>query len=246
MKNTTKKCKFCQTDIPAKAKVCPNCKRTLKSHGCLTFLIAFLIVCAFIGVIIAFIDKNGVSTKPDISKFLDVTNEQSEKINAILTDCGISKLKTVEHDPALDNAHMENETGYRLTANGIDNIILYLDSNNAVYALRYADYDLYADNAVVASILDYCFTTKEMSDLQIKCEAKVKEVLKSPTTAKFPNILEWKFGKNRNIVTIQSYVNSQNGFGATIQSDFQFIIDTDTNTIQSFIFDGQEMITSNE
>ena len=26
----TKVCKFCQSEIPKKAKVCPNCKRTLK------------------------------------------------------------------------------------------------------------------------------------------------------------------------------------------------------------------------
>ncbi len=43
-KSSTKKCKFCQADIPKKAKVCPNCKRTLKSHGCLTVLIALIIV----------------------------------------------------------------------------------------------------------------------------------------------------------------------------------------------------------
>lgn len=31
MKNETKKCKYCQTDIPKKAKICPNCKK--KQHG---------------------------------------------------------------------------------------------------------------------------------------------------------------------------------------------------------------------
>ena len=51
------------------------------------------------------------------------------------------------------------------------------------------------------------------------------------------------FSKNKNIITVQSYVDSQNGFGAMIRSEFQFIIDTDTDTIQSLIFDGQEMIT---
>lgn len=44
-------------------------------------------------------------------------------------------------------------------------------------------------------------------------------------------------------MTVQGYVDAQNSFGAETRSKFQFIIDTDTNTIQSFIFDGQEMIT---
>ena len=40
----TKKCKFCQTDIPKKAKVCPNCMRPLKSHGCLFSILLFVII----------------------------------------------------------------------------------------------------------------------------------------------------------------------------------------------------------
>ena len=48
----TKVCKFCQSVIPKKAKVCPVCKRTVKSHGC---LIAFLVTLASIaGIIIVF------------------------------------------------------------------------------------------------------------------------------------------------------------------------------------------------
>lgn len=43
MENTTKKCKYCLTEIPKKAKVCPNCKRTLKSHGCLISVLIFII-----------------------------------------------------------------------------------------------------------------------------------------------------------------------------------------------------------
>ena len=112
----------------------------------------------------------------------------------------------------------------------------------SVYNIRFADYDLYLDGTVVATIQDYTLTTDEASDLMINCEDKVKEVLKSPSTAKFPNILEWGFKKEKNIVTVQGYVDAQNDFGAEIRSDFQFIIDTDTNTIQLFVFDGQEML----
>ena len=38
MKDTgeeTKKCKYCQSDIPKKAKVCPVCKKKQGGHGCL-------------------------------------------------------------------------------------------------------------------------------------------------------------------------------------------------------------------
>lgn len=59
MKNTTKKCKFCQADIPKKAKVCPNCKRTLKSHGYLISILVFIIIfCG--GIAMAINLNNGI------------------------------------------------------------------------------------------------------------------------------------------------------------------------------------------
>ena len=36
----TKKCKYCQSEIDKKAKVCPVCKRSLKGHGCLVAVVA--------------------------------------------------------------------------------------------------------------------------------------------------------------------------------------------------------------
>ena len=52
--NETKKCKYCQTDIPKKAKVCPKNKKNLKSHGCLAGVSIFLcviVVCIFIAAL---------------------------------------------------------------------------------------------------------------------------------------------------------------------------------------------------
>lgn len=46
-----KNCKYCQTEISAKAKVCPNCRRKLKPNGCLTAIGGFFILMIVIGVI---------------------------------------------------------------------------------------------------------------------------------------------------------------------------------------------------
>lgn len=40
----TKKCKYCQSEIDQKAKVCPVCKRTIKGHGCLVAILIVLII----------------------------------------------------------------------------------------------------------------------------------------------------------------------------------------------------------
>lgn len=242
-----KKCKYCQMEIPKKAKVCPNCNRALKGHGCLVSILIFLAI----GVICSIIMTKGIEDmekhpeKYDDSiaaKYIEVTGEQGESIDCILKECGIENVKTFEHDELLDNAHVEGEIGYRIGTKEVNNIILYLTRDKSVYSVRYADYDLYADGKTIATVNDYRISSSEASQLKINCENKVKETLKSPSTAKFPNITEWGFKKEKNITTVQGYVDAQNSFGAELRSNFQFVIDTDTNTIQSYIFDGQEMI----
>lgn len=54
----TKKCKFCQSEIPKKAKVCPVCKRKLKTIGCLPVIAVFILIIA--GVAIYFAQINGI------------------------------------------------------------------------------------------------------------------------------------------------------------------------------------------
>lgn len=252
------KCPECGKQVSNKAHTCPNCgcpiqnsivqtntiskipnKRKKNSSGCLVII---LILCLFSGFV-ALTAENS-NTTSIISKSIDVTDKQSERITTILEKCGIETIKSIKHDTLLDNAHFKGETGYRITINDdVDNIILYLKSNKKVYSIRYADNNLYAKGKVVSTIQDYTFTSRETSELMINCKNQVKEILTSPSTAKFPNILDWGFAKNKNIVTVQSYVDAQNSFGATVRSEFQFVINTDTNTIQSFIFDGQELIS---
>ena len=42
MENRTKKCKYCQSEIDMKARVCPVCKRAVKTHGCLVSIVVVL------------------------------------------------------------------------------------------------------------------------------------------------------------------------------------------------------------
>ena len=250
VKNATKQCKFCRSVIDARANVCPVCKRTLsKGNGCLITLLVFVVLfigLGFLSIPMVIKDLKANPPRNDDSiaaKHIDVTSEQSELIDSVLKSCGITEVKKIEHDELLDNAHADGETGYRIAvSNDIDNVILYLNSDKSVYSLRYADYDLYADNSTLATLQDYTFTTKELTNIQLQCEEKVKGILKSPSTAKFPSILEWGFSKEKNIIKVQSYVDSQNSFGAEIRSYFSFTLDTDANAFQSFVFDGQELL----
>lgn len=217
-------------------------KKNILLRGCLTVIIIFFSICVCIGIIMSLTMDKVTNKKSEISKYIDVTDEQSKKINNVLIDCGIEKIDSAEHDELLDNVHTEGETGYRLTSGNIDNIILYLSIDKSVYTIRYNDYDLYADGVTIATLQDYTVSLDELNKYQHLCQEKVKEVLKSPSTAKFPNYTEWGFKQELNTFTVQGYVDAENGFGAEIRSNFQFVIDTDTDTIQSFIFDCEELI----
>lgn len=219
-----------------------------KPYTSIKLILLAVAVCFIIGYFVNLYSKydknapNTVTDNPISSKYIDITNEEGKKIDEILKECGINDVDTFEHDELLDNAHSKGETGYRISIDVADNIILYLNKDKSVHSIVYNDNKLYKKNKAVAKIQDYTFTIEEASKWQSLCQEKVKEILKSPSTAKFPNFTEWGFGKEKNKITIQGYVDSQNSFGTEIRSKFQFIINSKSNTIKSFIFDGEELI----
>lgn len=217
-------------------------KKRVFLRGCLTIILVFFVLCAGIGIIMSLTMDKVTTKKSMIGKYIELTDEQGQNIDATLAECGIEKIDSAEHDELLDNAHMEGETGYRMASGNIDNIILYLNADMTVNQIKYNDYVLYADGSKNATLQDYSVSMDEVNKYQSLCEAKVKEVLKSPSTAKFPNYTGWGWKQELNTFTVQGYVDAENGFGAEIRSTFQFVIDMSTDTIQSFIFDGEELI----
>lgn len=112
-----KKCKFCQTDIPKKSKVCPNCKRTLKSHGC---LITILAVVFFLGAVIigigAFVGQNNL-----IQKSVSGVSDNSEYItmdeyNQIDTGLSYEEVKKI--------VGSDGEVTSQVESNGIKIVII--------------------------------------------------------------------------------------------------------------------------
>ncbi len=61
----TKPCKFCQSEIPVKATVCPICKRTLKKkHTALGIICTILGIFIFVGVISAMSSGSDSNSEP--------------------------------------------------------------------------------------------------------------------------------------------------------------------------------------
>lgn len=80
MKKETKLCKYCKTEIPIKAKVCPNCKRGIRSFGQLFIDAVLMLIVAFIVLPILFNScSNGNKDEP--KKVGTTDSEQSNNSN---------------------------------------------------------------------------------------------------------------------------------------------------------------------
>lgn len=215
-----------------------------RGHGCLVVilgvLIFFIVVIAIIGGAISKSNKQASSTTS--GKYIAELNEnQAKKVDEILSQCGIDPILEITHDDGLDNAHKKGETGYRITTKYADNVILYLNKNKGVSLIKYADHKLYTKGKVKANLQDYIIDIDEVNDLMLQCEEAVKSILKSPSTAKFPDYTGWGFTqKNKDVYIVSGYVDAENSFGAATRSDFSFKIKK--GSIVSFVFDGKEII----
>lgn len=203
-----------------------------KKKGC---LVPILIIFALIGGMVL-----AISSAADIENgiFENVSIEESAKAREILKECGIENIKSVTHDELLD---YDGLIGYRVSTelDKIGDVCVYFD-NEKLRQVRFLGQYLYRNQQVEAVAQDFYVTTDEATSYQINCQKAIKELLKSPATAKFPNITEWGLKKEDGVVTVQSYVDAQNSFGAMIRSYFQFKIKD--NTVTSLMFDGTEYI----
>lgn len=50
-KPTTKLCKYCKTEIPYDAKICPNCKKSQKPNGCLIAILVVVVLFVLVGIV---------------------------------------------------------------------------------------------------------------------------------------------------------------------------------------------------
>lgn len=74
----------------------------------------------------------------------------------------------------------------------------------------------------------------------------VLKALKAPSSAKFPNLLlegdQWRIGKKGDVVTVVSWVDAQNSFGAMLRNDFILQYSYSTKDLLYFQFAGEDVI----
>lgn len=216
--------------------------------GCLGFIGLFIFLIILGSILDKASEDDSISSQDEsyskeskkIAKDFGVSPASGENIAKSLKEVGIEKYQKVQHDELLDNAHFENEKGYRLSTSEVDNIIIYLDQQDEVYEIKYANEVLFVEKQPRKNITDLVISREEQTNLQIYSEETITKLLKAPSTAKFPNILKWEMWKEDGVTNVKSYVDAQNGFGAMIRSEFHLKLED--NTLKSLVMDGQEYI----
>lgn len=209
--------------------------------GCLIIILVLVAMFAILlGIAVFLGDELGATPEGKLAKELEVSVEDAEVILETFREVGIDEYTFIEHDELLDNAHFEGERGFRISGREFSNVILYLNPDSSIYQIKFADNILFENNETLTNINDFILTNQQKSRIQYEIQETIKKLLKSPSTAEFPNILEWYIEKVDGEIIVRSYVDSQNGFGATIRSEFQIKIKEDE--ITSLIIDGKEYI----
>ena len=75
-------------------------------------------------------------------------------------------------------------------------------------------------------------------------EKTIKDILKSPATAKFVDVNAYELTSQKDIWAVNGYVDSQNSYGANLRNQWEVQLDyTDGKggTVKSILFDGKKM-----
>ena len=96
------------------------------------------------------------------------------------------------------------------------------DADYKVCRIYAGDIDIYNDGAVVGDVNDILVSSMQYATLCNSAQSDVSNHLKSPAAAVFPDVLgdDWTVVRDSDYFYVKSYVDSQNGFGATLRTNF--------------------------
>lgn len=250
-------CKNCGKELPDNAKFCPRCgkltsykasKKKWYDRNWIWVLVAILVFAVIGG---RSNDGNSSTDAPEAESETKIVVELSEKeqfaadfreesglsedcanflYDFLYADLGARNIRFVGKNSVGDINWDISTTDYRLMATA---------DEDGIYRVICGDYTLYDGESVKYTCDD--LAQRDVSDNRaayvVIAQEIVSSVLKAPSTAEFQNSWEMVVARNGNLVAVQGYVDSQNGFGAMIRSDF--IVEFNVIDIGSFSYETQ-------
>jgi hypothetical protein len=254
-------CKHCGRDLPQKKSIFSTPPQDTSKKTSKAALIISLITIVLCGIcaISYTIDTNSPEYKaertqtalhkPTPTKDIDssirtimegtgLSEEDSTKAFEVIKRVGFKDVGEVNFSSEADNIQSYSilvnckwficSSGYIMKIK--DNEVVYVGTDN----ITFFDSEL----GVIDNVTNYTFAFGEESTYQGLAMVYVKQALKSPSTAKF-SVSEWNSWKDHDIVTVQSYVDAQNSFGAMIRNHFIVQMSYSTQELLYLELDGQ-------
>ena len=161
-------------------------------------------------------------------------------------------LKSVGFDRVEKITFIKETEGMRVysAALGYTTNFLVTFVDNEIFGISQGnDFVLYDRDAggVLDKVTNYVLDTEDRGLFMYLTEEVVKRSLKSPSTAKFPGIFEqdqWRMGRDHDIVTVKSWVDAQNSFGAVIRAQFTAQFSYSSQDLLYLELDGQVLYGS--
>lgn len=156
----TKRCKHCQTEIPAGAKVCPNCRKK-QGMGCLPKILIAVAVIVILAIVVSMgsgdsssgIDNSGAAdtaaNKTETAETAETAPEEDSNVVKVGGSYEKDGLKFTVEDADLDYEVEDDEFGLYDLDDGMKYVSAEFTFENTGDTDQYVsiyDFDCYADN----------------------------------------------------------------------------------------------------
>lgn len=173
---------------------------------------------------------------------MKLTEAEAQAVFDNLISVGFSSIKDIKMGAGTGVDELQS---FVANCDGITTMITI--EKRLTYYIGVSSIELYdsTKGGVVDSILDYTLGDSDRTTFTLNAENYIEQVLKAPSTAEFPGQVfeadKWQVSRYKDVVTVVSYVDSQNSFGAMIRSEFAVQMAYPTGEVLYILFDGEEI-----